>query len=483
MTHVITMSDAEEKVRGWLSSVATLGGPFDEDEEDACFPVDFATDDNMVDCTAVLYERFNGAVILRLDAEIGDFRDTERLHKWALATPGNLPFVQIRYERVHGTGFAKVIATHSLLVDTLTEESLAQVVSSFDFIVPKWTEKLRALDSASADCGTTGHAGCGTGCSVATGGYCDDFEDFINRDGSPVADSSDTSLSADPSVTPGGVDAVLKELNGLVGLAPVKELVGNLADVQRVAGLRELAGKKALRPSPHLVFTGNPGTGKTTVARLVGRLYKEMGLLRRGHVVETGRHGLVGGYVGQTALKTQEVLESAKDGVLFIDEAYSLAVDHHLDYGREAIETILAYMENNRGRIALVVAGYPDRMDTFLESNPGLASRFDCTVAFPDFSDHELLQIFEGLAAEYDYRLTDAARAKVLAHVATWDRCGSFPNGRGIRKLFNETVVRHSSAAVACGPAFGDALELISAEHVPLVEEHDEGPTTVVGYL
>jgi SpoVK/Ycf46/Vps4 family AAA+-type ATPase len=233
------------------------------------------------------------------------------------------------------------------------------------------------------------------------------------------------------------------------------------------------------------VFTGNPGTGKTTVARLIGRLYKEMGLLRRGHVVETGRHGLIGGYVGQTALKTAEVLKSAEDGVLFIDEAYSLAVDHHLDYGHEAIETILAHMENHRGRIAVVVAGYPDRMDTFMRMNPGLASRFDHTLEFPDFTDTEMVEVFRGFAALHDYDISAAAEHRLLEVIAGWKRDAAFGNAREVRKLFHEVVARHSSALVACGADFGDSLRTFDPGHFPPARERTGGRSarSAVGYL
>ena len=233
---VISMVDAEAKVYRWLNSVAGLYDPFEDDEDtDPGFPVVFHTEGNMVECTATLYERFNGSVVLRVDAELADVRDTDRLRRWALAAPGNLPFVQVRWERLHGTGLARIVATHSLLVETLTEEGLAQVVSSFDFIVPKWVDKVRELDATSLTEDTSGRSGAENGCNVASGGYCDDFEEHISRGHSGAgldSGAGDRQGAAQPS---GGVDAVLKEMDALVGLAPVKTLVGHLADVPQTA--------------------------------------------------------------------------------------------------------------------------------------------------------------------------------------------------------------------------------------------------------
>ncbi|MEY3690515.1 MAG: hypothetical protein RJB57_170, partial [Actinomycetota bacterium] len=194
------------------------------------------------------------------------------------------------------------------------------------------------------------------------------------------------------------------QLDRLIGLAPVKLFVRQQVALHRVRALRKDAGLVATSVSPHLVFTGNPGTGKTTVAKIVARMYKDLGLVSKGHVVVAERADLVANYVGQTAGKTRKICESAKGGVLFIDEAYSLSTRHeHHDYGREVIETLITFMEENRDDFAVVVAGYPEEMGAFIASNPGLASRFDRTVEFPDYSDLEMMEILGLMMKEEDF--------------------------------------------------------------------------------
>lgn len=245
------------------------------------------------------------------------------------------------------------------------------------------------------------------------------------------------------------------ELNELVGLAPVKAFVDRLAAEKQVAARRAAEGLEVPPSSPHLVFTGNPGTGKTTVARLIGRLYKSLGLLKKGHVIEAERATLIAPYLGQTAARTMAVCESALDGVLFIDEAYSLDVDGR-DYGREAIETLLTFMERNRGRVVVVMAGYPEEMEQLLDSNPGLRSRFDATIHFPDHSDSELMDVLTALFDEYDYHLTDNARSRLIDHVASIPRGRGFGNAREMHRLFRHLVGTH--AAWVC-PGDGDQID------------------------
>jgi SpoVK/Ycf46/Vps4 family AAA+-type ATPase len=218
-------------------------------------------------------------------------------------------------------------------------------------------------------------------------------------------------------------------------------------------------------------------------------LYHELGLLSRGHLVEVDRSGLVGGYVGQTALKTKEVLDSAKGGVLFIDEAYALNRPHANDYGHEVMETVLTYMENNRGDLVVVVAGYPAEMDDFLKMNPGIASRFDYTLDFPDFSDDELVQIFVEMAAEHDYTLDELAVDALKVVLSSWGREEGFGNARDIRRLFHGVVAAHSEWVVESGLNSGAELSRIQSVHVPLGEalaalgEMEQNKNLGPGYL
>ena len=237
------------------------------------------------------------------------------------------------------------------------------------------------------------------------------------------------------------LDRVLCELDELVGIDEVKEKVHQTANFARLQQTRIARGLKAIATSYHSVYTGNPGTGKTTVARLMGRIYQALGVLKKGHLIECDRSALVAEYVGQTAVKTNEIIDRALDGILFIDEAYTLAKQSE-DFGQEAIDTLLKRMEDNRDRLIVIVAGYPEEMETFIHSNPGLHSRFNRFVEFPDYNALELCQIFSLLCRKNDLRLAPNLKERLIHHFTFLhgQRDEHFGNARLVRNCFEEVV-------------------------------------------
>ena len=262
-------------------------------------------------------------------------------------------------------------------------------------------------------------------------------------------------------------NAILAELDSLVGLDEVKRDVRVLASFIQVNNLRRDRGLKAPAISKHLVLTGNPGTGKTTVARLISRIYYSIGAIPKNNFVETSRAGLVAGYVGQTALKTQEVIKKALGGVLFIDEAYSLVSDSKNDYGSEAIDTLISAMENNRDNLVVIVAGYEEPMQQFIGSNPGLSSRFNRYLHFKDYDSEELMSIFLKLCEENEYILQEQAESaihKFLKNVYA-HRCKDFGNARTVRNIFEKIIAYQAERIISMDSIDDDdLLELTLAD-------------------
>jgi len=260
-----------------------------------------------------------------------------------------------------------------------------------------------------------------------------------------------------PEPPPRSVEQVLADLDGLVGLAPVKAEIRLVTNLLRVQQLRRQRGLPVPGRSQHMVFTGNPGTGKTTVARLLAEIYRSLGVVSKGQLVETDRSGLVAGYVGQTAPLVIKVVTSALGGVLLIDEAYGLTRAGDA-FGEEAIDTLVKLMEDHRDNLIVVVAGYPEEMAGFISSNPGLTSRFPRTINFPDYSDDELVAIFSALCEDNSYRLGPGAEERLRAVLARQPRGRGFGNGRVARNLFEAAVERQASRIVAAAAPTDEEL-------------------------
>lgn len=259
-----------------------------------------------------------------------------------------------------------------------------------------------------------------------------------------------------------------QELDGLVGLTFVKNKVNDLIAFQKIQQLRKAQGLASSKSTMHMAFTGNPGTGKTTVARIVGRMYKSLGLLSKGQFIEVSRTDLIAGYQGQTALKVKKVIERAKGGVLFVDEAYSITENEHSDsYGRECLTELTKALEDYRNDLVVIVAGYTEPMKKFFESNPGLKSRFNTFIEFPDYTAFELMEILYNMCLKNDYMLTPTAKEKLqdilIAKVAY--KNDEFANGRLVRNIYDDIIMNQARRLINVdNPTKGELMQILDED-------------------
>lgn len=266
------------------------------------------------------------------------------------------------------------------------------------------------------------------------------------------------------------VEEILADLNELVGLEQVKEDVNTIVNLLKIQKIRRDRGMKAPEVSKHLVFSGNPGTGKTTVARMLAKIYKALGAVTSGQLVEVDRSGLVSGYVGQTAMKTRDVIDSALGGVLFIDEAYTLTAKRgENDFGQEAVDTLLKGMEDNRDDLVVIVAGYPALMEEFLNSNPGLRSRFNKYIYFEDYTPEQEISILEGQAKKADYILSGEAKEAALKFFTNRidEHLASYANARDARNYLEKAIAKQADRIVKIEDIDDETLKTITVEDLP----------------
>ena len=372
-----------------------------------------------------------------------------------IATPSPLFTLLVDADRKYGSmnawryyDAAMEIAHNACALDTLTTQGELQALDQFR------TTLLRAMEAG-------GLRNPWTGRSPLSGRS---LEGTVAAPAGPATGQPPPPVPA-PLAPPRPIGELLSELNAMIGLKEVKTQVRLVTNLIRVQQLRRQHGLPVPDSSHHLVFTGNPGTGKTTVARLVAQIYRTLGVVDKGQLVESGRAELVAGYMGQTAARTTAVFDQASGGVLLIDEAYALNQGIEDSFGREAVNTLVKLIEDRRDEVVVVVAGYPEEMDDFLDANPGLRSRFPRTIHFPDYSNDELVAIFDALCQDSTYRLAPEARARVRAVFEAEPRTKGFGNGRMARNLFEAALERQAGRIVALSdPSEDDLCQLTEAD-------------------
>lgn len=290
----------------------------------------------------------------------------------------------------------------------------------------------------------------------------------------PVSENENKAINITEAEESESLEQALSELDNLIGLDDVKREVKSLINFIQIQKEREKQGLKNSQISYHCVFTGSPGTGKTTIARIVAKIYKHLGILEKGHLVETDRSGLVAEYTGQTAVKVTKTVNSALDGILFIDEAYSLVGENKDDFGKEAVATLIKRMEDNRDKLVLIVAGYSEEMKTFIDTSPGFKSRFNRYIHFPDYTPNEMIRIFELLCSNSEYIISPNAK-NYLTEVFNQlyeNKTKDFGNGRLVRNIFEKSIENQSNRIALANSLTKEILTTIETEDIPNVSTY-----------